>query len=310
MKLFICHVWEDKADLVEPLAQALRSDFDVWYDNFQLAVGDSLLKKITEGLLSCDFGIVVLSKAFFGKKKWAENELAGLFALETTTRKIILPIWKDVTAEDVKAYSPILADRVAASASQGLDAVVKEIKIAVSVSARKDEIATETSTGKVKALVESLTERKEAERLVHSEQGAQLVSKNFGHLCDEIQRIVEGGAAAGDVIKFGFKRPMEHILYVNTVYGMYLGVGLRNFYVNSVADAVLELKIFKRHFGAFGEPHGDGVDLEEIEFKPNFRTSDVVWFSTDDKKKVFTTLDLAAHLVDRFVEHIREQADL
>jgi len=71
MKLFICHVWEDKADFVEPLAQALRRDFDVWYDNFQLTVGDSLLKKITEGLASCDFGIVVLSKAFFGKKKWA-----------------------------------------------------------------------------------------------------------------------------------------------------------------------------------------------------------------------------------------------
>ena len=308
MKLFICHVWEDKSDFVEPLAQALRRDFDVWYDNFQLTVGDSLLKKINEGLVSCDFGIVVLSKAFFGKKKWAENELAGLFALETAARKIILPIWKDVISEDVKAYSPILADRVAASASQGLNAVVREIKIAVSVSARKDEIARETSTGKVKALVQTLTERKEAERLVYSEQGAQLVSKDFDALCDQIQRSIESGAGASEVIKFGFKRPMQHILYVNTVYGMYLSVALRSFYVNSVADAVLEMKIFKRHFDAFGESDGSGRDFEDRSFRPNFRHGEVVWIEDHEDKRVFSTSELAEHVVNCFVDQITEQA--
>jgi len=84
----------------------LRDFFEVWYDKFQLTLGDDLLQKITEGLLTSDFGVVVLSKAFFAKKKWAENELGGLFALETATRKIILPVWKDVTAADVRAYSP------------------------------------------------------------------------------------------------------------------------------------------------------------------------------------------------------------
>ena len=110
MRLFICHVSEDKSDFVEPLAFALREFFEVWYDKFQLTLGDNLLQKITEGLLTSDFGVVVLSKAFFAKKKWAENELGGLFALETATRKIILPVWKDVTAADVRAYSPILAN--------------------------------------------------------------------------------------------------------------------------------------------------------------------------------------------------------
>ena len=55
MRLFICHVWEDKEDLVEPLANALRNEaFDVWYDKFQLTLGDSLLQKITEGLNSTE----------------------------------------------------------------------------------------------------------------------------------------------------------------------------------------------------------------------------------------------------------------
>ena len=159
MRLFVCHVWEDKDDFVEPLALALRkAGFDVWYDKFQLTLGDSLVQKISEGLNSADFGVVVLSKAFFTKKKWAENELAGLFALETTTRKIILPIWKDVSEADVKEYSPFLADRLAITASAGIPSIVHEIKIAVAVAQRKDEIARDAATGKVRALVESMTE--------------------------------------------------------------------------------------------------------------------------------------------------------
>ena len=77
MRLFICHVSEDKADFVEPLAFALREFFEVWYDKFQLTLGDNLLQKITEGLLTSDFGVVVLSKAFFAKKSGQKMSLAG-----------------------------------------------------------------------------------------------------------------------------------------------------------------------------------------------------------------------------------------
>ena len=69
MRLFICYVWEDKDDFVEPLAHALQNaGFEVWYDKFQLTLGDSLFQKIGEGLNSADFGVVVLSNPFFGKK--------------------------------------------------------------------------------------------------------------------------------------------------------------------------------------------------------------------------------------------------
>jgi hypothetical protein len=310
MKLFICHAWEDKMDFVEPLADALRQDFEVWYDKFQLTLGDSLLQQITEGLRSCDFGVVVLSKAFFAKKKWTENELAGLFALETTARKIILPIWKDVTAEEVRSYSAILADRFAVSASQGLSTVVAEITIAVSISERKDELAREDSAKKVKALVETLTERKDAERLIYSEEGAQIVSKKFDELCSEIQRIIESGVGTSDVIKFRFGRPMRHVLYVNTRFGMHLGLGLQRFYENSVSDALLAAKVFKRQFGAFGEPHGDGEDLDERAFKPSFRRGEVIWISDDENKHVFGTGELAQYLVDTFIEYVCQQANV
>jgi len=68
MRLFISHASEDKKDFVEPLAEALRQVYDVWYDKYVLRLGDSLLRKINEGLASCDFGVVVLSPHFFAKK--------------------------------------------------------------------------------------------------------------------------------------------------------------------------------------------------------------------------------------------------
>ena len=64
-KLFISHASEDKQDFADSLAVALReAGYDVWYDKWALVAGDSLLKKISQGLRECDFGIVLLSKSF------------------------------------------------------------------------------------------------------------------------------------------------------------------------------------------------------------------------------------------------------
>jgi TIR domain len=65
MFLFVCHASEDRDDFVRPLAEALRKEYEkVWYSEYELTLGDSLLEKIDQGLASCDFGIVVLSKPF------------------------------------------------------------------------------------------------------------------------------------------------------------------------------------------------------------------------------------------------------
>lgn len=266
-----------------------------------------MLQKISEGLNSCDFGVVVLSKAFFRRKKWAENELAGLFALETTTRKIILPIWKDVTEADVKAYSPILADRLAISASAGIPSIVHEIKIAVAVAQRKDEIARDAATGKVRALVQTMAEKREAERLGNSEEGAQLVMSSIRHLFDEIERIIKSGVGDSTTVKFGFGRPMEHLLYVNTVGGMYLGIALQNFAMNYVNNAVLETRVFQREFGAFGGPERGGRDIDEVTYKPSFRDGKVIWLADDENRRLFLTGDLAIHLVEWYIDHVRGQ---
>lgn len=110
---FISHASEDKASLVRPLARALeKMGFHIWFDEFELKVGDSLRQSIDKGLINSRYGIVVLSQAFFSKN-WPEYELNALTAREIEGHKVILPVWHNVTKEEVLSYSPSLADKIA-----------------------------------------------------------------------------------------------------------------------------------------------------------------------------------------------------
>jgi hypothetical protein len=124
--VFICHASEDKEPFVKELAEALSKNLSVWYDEFSLSLGDSLRRKIDQGISDSRYGVVVLSENFF-KKDWPQKELDGLVAKEHDFDKVILPIWHGVTNERVMALSPTLAGRLAVSSDKGIDHVVKEI---------------------------------------------------------------------------------------------------------------------------------------------------------------------------------------
>ena len=125
--VFVCHASEDKAEFVRPFAQALReARLRVWYDEFTLTLGDSLRRSIDRGLARSRYGIVVLSPNFFAKD-WPQRELDGLAGLEVNGRKVILPLWHKIDAAGVRAYSPTLADRVAASTSQSMTKLVATV---------------------------------------------------------------------------------------------------------------------------------------------------------------------------------------
>lgn len=115
---FISHASEDKEVLVRSLAEALQArGILIWYDEFELRVGDSLRRSIDKGLAKSRFGIVVLSSAFFAKN-WTQYELDGLVAKEMIGGKVILPIWHKISKDEVMSYSPSLADKLALSTSQ------------------------------------------------------------------------------------------------------------------------------------------------------------------------------------------------
>lgn len=125
--VFICHASEDKK-FVSRLAKALiKAGVSPWYDNFQIGWGDDLRPTIDNGLENSRFGLVIFSEAFLGKKKWTEYELNGLFSKEKNGQKVILPIWYNISRENVSEYSPTFADRIA-KRSDDIPAIVKELK--------------------------------------------------------------------------------------------------------------------------------------------------------------------------------------
>jgi hypothetical protein len=126
--VFICHASADKAACVRPLVEALQNEHvEVWYDEKSLKLGDSIRRTIEQGLSKSRFGVIVLSKAFFARN-WPQYELDGLVEREMTGKDtVLLPIWHGVTHQDVMEYSPALAARKAASSSDGIAKVVKEI---------------------------------------------------------------------------------------------------------------------------------------------------------------------------------------
>jgi hypothetical protein len=124
---FISHASEDKDEFVRPLAQRLASiGIRIWFDEQELRVGDSLRETIERGLAHSKYGIVVLSRHFFAKR-WPQRELNGLTARESSGKKVILPVWFNLSFEDVAKEAPMLADRIAARSQDGLDIVVQRL---------------------------------------------------------------------------------------------------------------------------------------------------------------------------------------
>jgi len=130
---FVAHASEDKDSFVRPLAERLVSrGLRVWFDESTLRVGDSLRRSIDLGLSRSRFGIVVVSPSFFAKE-WPQRELDGLTSREGLGNKVILPVWHEIGFEEVRRFSPTLADKLAVKSSEGLGRVVEELLNAIRV---------------------------------------------------------------------------------------------------------------------------------------------------------------------------------
>lgn len=126
--VFISHASEDKDTFVRNLANKLcEFGLNVWYDEFELKVGDSLIKSINKGLLNSNFGIVILSPAFF-EKGWTDYELTSLLNVGIHNQnQHILPIWHNINADNVANKFPYLMDLYALSSDESLEKLCYKI---------------------------------------------------------------------------------------------------------------------------------------------------------------------------------------
>jgi len=110
MKVFISHSSQDH-EFVLLLANKLRNDgFDVWIDEWELKVGDSIVDKINKGIESSSAFIIVVSGNSLDSN-WVKKELSASLMRQLTSRKIkILPVLLDIRAS---ALPPLLSDTFA-----------------------------------------------------------------------------------------------------------------------------------------------------------------------------------------------------
>jgi TIR domain len=127
--VFISHAGEDKDTVARPLSEELvRRDRRVWFDEYELILGDSLRGKIGDGLKDARVGVVILSPSFFAKR-WTRWELDGLTARQIGGEpNVVLPVWHEVGIDDVRSFSPPLADLVAVESSLGIDAIADAVE--------------------------------------------------------------------------------------------------------------------------------------------------------------------------------------
>jgi hypothetical protein len=94
-KVFLSYSKVDK-DAAKRIASSLKKKgYLVWYDEWEIKVGDSIIEKITNGIVESDFLLVLLSKNSV-ESKWVREELNAAKMREINKRNVfILPILLD-----------------------------------------------------------------------------------------------------------------------------------------------------------------------------------------------------------------------
>lgn len=124
--VFVAYASEDTQIASSLALRLINMGMKVWYAPFALKLGDSIRRKIDDGLGNSRFGVVILSHNFF-KKEWPQKELDALTAKERSGEKVILPILSNISHDEVLQYSPLLAGRFVASISDGIEYVARLI---------------------------------------------------------------------------------------------------------------------------------------------------------------------------------------
>jgi len=121
-KVFLSHASKDKP-FVDRLANDLAThSIPVWYDKFDLKIGESVPGKINEGIADAQYFAIVLSPAAISSK-WVIEELnAGLMKQVANDGTFLLPI----LLEDC-TIPPLLAHRKFADFRNGYDEALKEL---------------------------------------------------------------------------------------------------------------------------------------------------------------------------------------
>ncbi|MCJ7843627.1 TIR domain-containing protein [Lederbergia sp. NSJ-179] len=127
--VFLSHSSLDKDIFVSELSEKLSNKgLKVFEDVKVFKIGQSQTDMMNMGILNSRFVVVFLSTNFI-KSGWSDYEFKSFLNREINEKRvIILPIWHDVSVEDVRQYNPYLVDKFALNTKKfSLDEIVEHI---------------------------------------------------------------------------------------------------------------------------------------------------------------------------------------
>jgi len=279
--------------------------YEVWFDEFSLKVGESIFQSVSNGLRDCDFGVVILSP-YYLRKKWTADELKGLFAMETAMRRIILPVWLNVTQADVLAFSPILADRNAAQASSGVESVAQALELAIAsaseVRAQDDGMR---ALDRAIKLSESVGERERSARLLDLSDGVKLVREQAATIIDAVigkaKDLAEQAPALKLSVKFGETSYGSRYVNVYGRDGILERLELKRQYSNSAASDSITIALM-RYTEDDEWNNRPATVMNSISLGPFISSEDRVFWQVKDK--LYSSAELIEYALDELITEL------
>jgi hypothetical protein len=114
--VFLSHASEDKQFARELVAELEKLGFSVWFDEYELLIGDNVANSVTRGLQNASYGVVILSPSFLAKK-WTDAELNAMFSLGVSGGEmVILPVLYQLSHGELVAKYPLIGSLLALDA--------------------------------------------------------------------------------------------------------------------------------------------------------------------------------------------------
>jgi TIR domain len=179
--LFLSYASEETA-FAKSLREALTEKFNVWFDQDAIHLGENIAYRLPEGIRSSDYAVVVLSRSYI-TKKWTREEFSHLIALETADRKIILPIWHNITEDEVWRFYPALTLRNKIPHNLPINAIVVAVETGTATAQKAREVG-DPLRKEYSELQDALANHDANERLIHNEHGVRLVAEEVYYIMD------------------------------------------------------------------------------------------------------------------------------
>ena len=127
-RVYLAHGSEDHETLAKPLAEALMAQgIEVWFDEWEIRAGDSLRRKMEEGLANCTHFVVLLTPNSL-HKPWVETEIDAGFIRAVGGESRFIGIRAGVSVNDLSPFLRTLrCPEVRLDQQTEIDALIADI---------------------------------------------------------------------------------------------------------------------------------------------------------------------------------------